>query len=61
MTDQEERVRKVKVPKTRTVTRAKMGYKPTKAIRYRQKMVEVDEMKWETRQVQKTTFKTVSK
>jgi hypothetical protein len=49
ITEQEERVRQVKVPKTRTVTRPKMGYEPTRAIRYRQKMIEVDEMKWETR------------
>jgi hypothetical protein len=51
VTDQVERVRQVKIPKTKMVTRAKMGYKKTTAIRYRQKMVEVDEMKWETRQV----------
>ena len=60
VTDQVERIRKIKIPKTKTVTRNKMGYKKTTAIRYRQKMVEVDEMKWETRQVQKTTYRTVT-
>jgi len=55
-----ERTRKNKIAKTRPSSKRTVTYKQVKAIRYRQKMVEVDQMKWENKQVQKTTYKTVN-